>query len=1082
MTNLSAALKRFSQAIEVLHTTCEKLSHTDGRLLMQAIKLGKKKRKLTQEDQDFALSMFSLIETIVSNIASTSEPIPLEIENNIDLFLNLHSSNTKLDDNTIAFFLLKLAASNKKNKRLKKPLRAIFLRSNALSDRNAAKKSLLGLWLLDVDFSEDDYLLAHLDFLLNTISYFSERSLNLFRVEKNLSKLIEISICGAPSDRLRSARIGALIAPLLSPSDIRNLKILSQDPIENVWTTASIALGKAAKKDQDLKDELVKQSAITMPIMVRRRAACALALTYSIDDNEESTHLLNLIKDRDVWIQGAITRVLGEIVDDPPRFHFLKDALLKRPKPATLINATRALERLILIAHRKGSVLASTLSSALSNWELTDIRHGMIQWHAENTLALFHDIQTEDFVIAQKVLETFCTNQITLQEISKIVERLRKDLASLNDFNEETPLKEQSLILYRYTDALDELFERDSIFSLLRFLGDEPGRKTVEAEIDHLRNFTQKKIQKIIETQLSAKDFAIDQPHSIMLLQALAKAIDRRQSYLGTLRARIEDRRQNVNAKDEAINLLIRKTPWDDRALWRIGSRAIAHQLYRCSRNSNCNNSTVAILLPLLAYCPYHQLERLINESFRFSASKELLALAKASTEVEFDRDLFIEKLNQFSIALPHSDWKHELRALTKHLSCLTNANYPLHKRLKRSTAFLNTLENLTNIVQPQNKEKNKLLWTQTKEAIHSLVDSIIGAERLDQIEDFLVQCSHVLEQAWGPFAIARLFSTSRINFMRQARQAQAQTLIREGESDTNLRTQITQQIRFRAGQKEIAEHYPKQLHDTPKSLIEDYEMIRPLGAGGLGVVFEARQKHLNRRVAIKFLHPQLAKDEMHRERFLREAQLMARWAHQHIVQVIDFRNFGDDTPPALILEYIDGPSLADTNKRSDADELKTVAQVASALAYAHQDEITHRDVCPDNVLLRSGDEAVLADFGIAVPHHKPRITSDGTILGRPRYMSPQQLEGKDPTPAMDIYALGILLYERLTQRRPFQAESIGEMIAIKKQGKFERLSIHKPRLEHVSKLVNKMLDPQERQRPTAKDIKNTLTEELNRV
>ena len=207
------------------------------------------------------------------------------------------------------------------------------------------------------------------------------------------------------------------------------------------------------------------------------------------------------------------------------------------------------------------------------------------------------------------------------------------------------------------------------------------------------------------------------------------------------------------------------------------------------------------------------------------------------------------------------------------------------------------------------------------------------------------------------------------------------------------------------------------------------YELLALIGKGGMARVYKSIQPALKRYVAVKLLHPSVAADEEFRARFEREAQAAASLRHPNIVQIFDFGQ--QDELYYMVMELIDGPTLRDELQRlKELDETlpfsevqRIVGEVSEALDYAHARGIIHRDVKPANILLTPEGQAVLSDFGLAFMIESPRQTITG-FVGTPEYMSPEQGQGLAVDGRTDVYSLGVVLYEMLTGRVPFTAET----------------------------------------------------------
>src|SRR5437588_3486044 len=214
------------------------------------------------------------------------------------------------------------------------------------------------------------------------------------------------------------------------------------------------------------------------------------------------------------------------------------------------------------------------------------------------------------------------------------------------------------------------------------------------------------------------------------------------------------------------------------------------------------------------------------------------------------------------------------------------------------------------------------------------------------------------------------------------------------------------------------------------------YEIVAPIGAGGMGEVWKARDTRLDRSVAIKILSVEFAQNDQRRLRFDREARTISQLNHPHICTLFDV---GENY---LVMELLDGETLADRLSRGAlpiADCVRIGIEIADALDRAHRAGIVHRDLKPGNVMLTSSGVKLL-DFGLAKltgPHDdataatlQKSITEEGVIVGTLRYMAPEQLEGRETDGRADIFALGTILYEMISGRRAFDGESRASIIA----------------------------------------------------
>ncbi len=221
-------------------------------------------------------------------------------------------------------------------------------------------------------------------------------------------------------------------------------------------------------------------------------------------------------------------------------------------------------------------------------------------------------------------------------------------------------------------------------------------------------------------------------------------------------------------------------------------------------------------------------------------------------------------------------------------------------------------------------------------------------------------------------------------------------------------------------------------MSDLTGKTLGRYRIVERIGRGGMADVYKAYQPSLDRYVAIKVLHPFLLEEDGSRERFQREARAVAALRHPNIVQVFDFEAEGDDY--FMVMEYIDGPNLkAVLQGEAKAGQWlalnrieEIITAIGGALAYAHHQGMIHRDIKPHNIMFTAKGQPLLTDFGIAkiISGSGSMLSMSGALTGTPAYMSPEQGRGAPLDSRTDIYSLGVVLYEMITGRVPFDADT----------------------------------------------------------
>ena len=208
--------------------------------------------------------------------------------------------------------------------------------------------------------------------------------------------------------------------------------------------------------------------------------------------------------------------------------------------------------------------------------------------------------------------------------------------------------------------------------------------------------------------------------------------------------------------------------------------------------------------------------------------------------------------------------------------------------------------------------------------------------------------------------------------------------------------------------------------------LLNRYELLEKIGEGGMGTVYKAKCHLLNRFVAVKILKAELSNDEDFVARFKREATSIARLSHPNIVNVHDVGT--ENNINFIVMEYINGKTLKqiikENGRLSSEKTLDIAFQIAKALECAHKNNIIHRDIKPDNIMITEDNMVKVMDFGIAKVADSRTVTNSNNIMGTVRYFSPEQAKGSFVDCRTDIYSLGIVMYEMVTGQVPYNAES----------------------------------------------------------
>ncbi|MDP2310018.1 MAG: protein kinase [Pseudomonadota bacterium] len=270
-------------------------------------------------------------------------------------------------------------------------------------------------------------------------------------------------------------------------------------------------------------------------------------------------------------------------------------------------------------------------------------------------------------------------------------------------------------------------------------------------------------------------------------------------------------------------------------------------------------------------------------------------------------------------------------------------------------------------------------------------------------------------------------------------------------------------------------------------SVLDKYEVLQKLGEGATATVYRGRHLTIGRDVAIKVLHPHLSASSRYRERFNREARAVGRLSHQNIVSILDYS--GQNAEECYIVtELIDGVTVLELIQQRGRlpSEIAALigAALASALAFAHREGIIHRDIKPENVMIRRDGRVKLMDFGVARVLDESSITLDGSLLGSPAYMSPQQALDETLDGRTDIFSLGTVLFHAVTGHVPFSGSNASVILRnIIEANRPDVLELAPQASPSIAAVIDRLLQPRPDDRyPTADDASAALLACLDEV
>ncbi|MBU1707602.1 serine/threonine protein kinase, partial [bacterium] len=264
-------------------------------------------------------------------------------------------------------------------------------------------------------------------------------------------------------------------------------------------------------------------------------------------------------------------------------------------------------------------------------------------------------------------------------------------------------------------------------------------------------------------------------------------------------------------------------------------------------------------------------------------------------------------------------------------------------------------------------------------------------------------------------------------------------------------------------------------------ALPEHIKRVRLIARSRIAEIWEGYDERLKRKVLIKMLHPQLARDEDLRQRFEQEARILASQTHPNIVQIYEYHASAEEL--FLILEFVEGGTLRELLKEHTilppAVASAIVVEILTGLHAAHEKGIIHRDLKPENILLSERGEVKIADFGLAMVRESPRLTLDGDVVGSPNYMAPEQVTGQEVTPRTDLFALGLMLFEMLTGIKLMEGTTFNESLQKVQNFQLPRFTDYGDKISpDKERVLSKLLNPKSAKRfESAEAARRALTE-----
>ena len=1013
---------------------------------------------------------------------------------------------------------------------LRRAVRTLFL----AGPTGVTQKSLAGVLAAGARLSRDDLLLARIDLLLwQSGPAGMTRALGSYLASntEELELLVTRGSRGSSLDRWRAAALVGCLAhssgdlPMPEQELVQLVLLLLRDETVRVWRAAASSLGRLACH-LPLAREAVQQSlSPKQSIHLRRHAAAALGGLHAAAPQLVQQACEQLFKrGTDPWLIGSVALSLPDLARrDLDFFSDLVERLVKAPGPAACLNLCLVIGDLARAGNSAAVELAGPRGlEAVESLVIRDPGMAAMRWAALDALSRAGLAEAPPAMGGRAAATA--TGLLEARECKQVAERFNQaldrgwtQLRRVDEVDTSVGLAGRGRLLFEIRDLCQALFEDDLLFSTLRALpaGEKRRADTLAADYQHLRKDARARL-----VRGAGSLDSLDRFRRTEVVRGLTLALDGRVSLAGEHLARLRDGPSTASrllGLEQLAELLLRP----ERPVRKFASSGLARLL------DGVGHVRPAALLDavLLLLAKVKNPGRLADVArFAGDPARPLVQAASAGAQSWADGpdphgSVTVEVFRKLHAAAPVSPLGSALADLAEVIEALGAMDTVEALGTPLRDGGPPPLAMLADSLEPLALATN---------GFHGLLGELMADHQSDEADLMRRQLQQSRQRAESLCAqvgqLERILSgqalkhaeadepRARLKLAQELEGSAAELLVRlerglslpisravsnameswrsalEGELAAASKATAAQQLKREdlatmlvgtgPGPRPPRDDLAVPVTLGPGQLLGDFELLQVIGQGGMGVVFKARQVSLDRFVALKMLNTSLAGDEEVVERFRREAQVMARWSHDNILRIIDFSE--GDPCPFLVTEFVEGKPL-DRLIVEDKISVERALEIGQALSrglvHAHEAGVVHRDISPNNVLVRVDGQVLLMDFGIALLMDKPRLTVPNAFFGKPPYMSPEQLMAtRGVGPAADIYSMGVVLYELLSSKLPFVGDTPQKLFGQKMKGDLAPLqSLCGALPAELCQLVHKMMANDPKDRPTAREVGRSL-------